>query len=67
MDRADDKADVKPPVTMRHGVRQAWTNWQVASGAGHSICPLCGRPDGTAFADDTWICCLPISPLPYFY
>ena len=67
MDRADEKAKAARAVPIRHEPAPSWSYWHKASEAGPADCPLCGRPGGTSFADDTWICCLPVSPLPFFY
>lgn len=67
MDMASEKAKAVPAVPVRHEEGAGWTYWHKAMETGAADCPLCGRPGGTSFADETWICCLPISPMPYFY
>jgi hypothetical protein len=67
MDRTGDKTKVSAAVPIRHEQGAGRTDWHKAPQSGAADCPLCGRPGGTAFADDVWVCCLPLSPLPYFY
>jgi len=46
---------------------EAWTNWRKDGDPWGECCPHCGHSNGTAFASCHPPCCLPLSPMPYFY